>query len=205
MRATTWGNEFEAPDDYDPANFSKHMQRMAGQIDAVFETLTDWNGHMTNLGQGEKGTQAIMRNTSANMPSTALSIERTVTWNTTLFDNTGTATGTNELYLPDQDQRYWWYIGTNLITDSASNSSVRFTTRLWIQDRDPATGQVLTGVYRHNNYFINPNGYSMNLFSSGFFRTGGGRVRVTLAHSDAVNRSVLQNSSVWAIRICPDR
>ena len=206
MQATTWGNAFEAPSDYDPADFSKQMQRMAGQVDTVFATLTDWAGHMTSLGQQEKGTQAIIRYASANMPATAPSIERTVTWDTTIFDNTGTVGGDTELYLPDQDQRYWWYIGTNLIIDSASSINVRQTVRLWIQDRDPATGQVLTGAYRRNHYFINPNGSPSNTVTDGFFRTGGGRIRVTMSHSDQIsNRSVLAQSSAWAIRICPDR
>ena len=125
MRATTWGNTIEAPSDFDPADFAKHMQRMAGQVDDVFATLTDWAGHMTNQGQGEKGTQAIIRaNIINNQTATAASIERTMIWDTTLFDNTGTASGSNELYLPDQDKRYWWYIGTNLITDGVARAAI---------------------------------------------------------------------------------
>jgi hypothetical protein len=140
------------------------------------------------------------------MPQTAPSIERTVTWNNTIFDNTGTATGTSELYLPDQGKRYWWYIGANLIIDQASSLNVRNTVRLWIQDRDPATGQVLTGAYRKNHYYIGGAGTGFFTITDGFFRTGGGRIRVTMSHSDQISqRSVLQNSLVWAVRICPDR
>lgn len=206
MRATTFDNQFEAPSGFDPADFSKQMQRMAGQVDEVFATLTDWADHLTYQGKSELGTHVIMRLTSANMPATAPSIERTVTWDTTLIDNTGTVSGTGELYLPDQDQRYWWYIGANLLIDSASSLNVRETVRLWIQDSDPATGQLLTGAYRKNYYHIAGTALPFNTLTDGFFRTGGGRIRVTMSHSDQIsNRSVLQNSIVWAIRICPDR
>lgn len=203
MRATAWANRFEAPEGIDPADFAKQMQRLATEIDETFGELTNWAAHLTDQGPTELGTPAVMLSTTVNISGFPANAEKAVEWNNVMLDNTGTNSGTTEMYLPDQDQRYWWWMGTNIIMAPISASG-RYTTRIWVQDSDPATGQILTGAYRYNQYMKSTGNQS--IITDGFFRTGGGRIRVTMSHGNtggAVN--LLASSSVWAIRICPDR
>ena len=202
MQVTTWGNEFEAPSAFDPANFSMQMQRIAEQVEQELYDLEFWTDHMNSLGGGEVGSPAIMRSRAVDQAGFPVSVEKPVLWDTTQYDNTNTP-NTGELILPDQDQRYWWWMGVNLLMAPIS-ANARYTTRLYVQDFDPATGQVLTGVYRYNQYMIASSNQFMMF--DGLFRTGGGRMRVTMSHGNtggAVN--LLASSSVWAVRVCPAR
>jgi len=204
VQNTTWLNQFEAPSANDPADFALQMGRMADSIDAAFEDLAFWSSHMTYAGGGEVGTPAIYKSNNASQGVFLPNEERPVVWNTVEYDNTGTQGGSGELILPTQDQRYWWWCGVNLLVPAISTDA-RYTTRLYVQDRDPATGQLLTGSYRYNQYMTGTSGDQYITFD-GLFRTGGGRLRVTLSHGNVNGLiQVLSGSSVWAVRICPDR
>jgi hypothetical protein len=205
VQNTTWLNQFEAPSANDPADFALQMGRLADSIDAAFEDLAFWPSHMAYAGGGEVGTPTVYKSITATSTAVFLPNQETaVPWTNVEYDNTGTQGGTGELILPTQDQRYWWWCGVNLLV-SAASANARYTTRLYVQDRDPATGQLLTGAYRYNQYMTGASGDQYMTFD-GLFRTGGGRLRVTLSHGNTNGSvNVLAGSSVWAVRICPDR
>lgn len=202
MRITRDLNQFEAPSGFDPADFAKQMKRLANSIDTAFDDLSFWSAFTDYAGGGEVGTPAIYKSTNVGLTGFNPSVEKAIVWNTVEIDNTGTQGGTGELVIPDQDQRYWWWMGVNLLMP-AITANARYTTRLYVQDRDPSSGQLLTGVYRYNQYMIASSDQYMMF--DGFFRTGGGRMRVTMSHGGAAAINVLAGSSVWAVRICPDR
>ena len=202
MQITRGIHQFEAHSGYDPADFAKVLGRLADSIDTAFDDLSYWTSFTDYAGGGEVGTPAIHKSTFGSQTGFNPSVEKAITWQTVEIDNTGTQGGSGELVLPDQDQRYWWWMGVNLLLPIITVNQ-RYTTRLYVQDRDPSSGQLLTGVYRYNQYAI-ATGDQYSLFD-GFFRTGGGRMRVTLSHGGAGAISVLGGSSVWAVRICPDR
>lgn len=202
MQITQYANGFQAPSGFDPADFSRQMQRIGNDIDAVFDDLSYWSAFTDYAGGGEVGTPAIYKSTTVAQTGFQPSVEKAITWNSVEIDNTGTQAGTGELFLPDQNQRYWWWMGVNLLMP-AITVNARYTTRLYVQDRDPSSGQLLTGVYRYNQYMI-ATGDQYMMFD-GFFRTGGGRMRVTMSHGNNAAINVLAGSSVWAVRICPDR
>ncbi len=204
MALITYGSKrFEAPSASDPANLALHLQRLAEQFEPELLSLEWWSDFLSSgTSFNEVGTPAIYRNNTVTQTGYVPSVEKSVLWNNTFYDNTFTASGTNDFILPDQDQRYWWWMGVNLLLP-AITLDARMTARLYVQDRDPATGQVLTGVYRYNQY-MKTEGDQYMLFD-GLFRTGGGRQRVTYAHGNSGNSSVLSSSSMWAVRICPDR
>lgn len=202
---TYYDQQYEAPAAADPANLALQLQRLAEQFEPDLLDLEWWSDFLSSgTSFDEVGTPAIYRSSSVTQTGYVISTEKAILWDTTLYDNTFTATGTNDFVLPDQDQRYWWWMGVNVLSPALTPTDARMTARLYNQDRDPATGQVLTGVYRYNQY-MRTEGDQYMCFD-GLFRTGGGRQRVTWAQGNTSgNSTVLAGSSMWAVRICPDR
>lgn len=194
---------FEVPTATDPANLALILQRIAEQFETPLNVLTDWPEFMTwTPGNEEVGTPALYLSNSTTQNNFLFSTEKNVSWDSTIYNNTGTPIVPGDLVLPDQEQRYWWWMGVNLFIPPIT-AEARWTGRLYVQDRDPATGQVLTTVSRYNQYYRN-NG-DQYMCWDGLFRSGGGRCKVTMSHGQAAPTSVLSSSAVWAIRICPDR
>ena len=200
---TYYDKRFETPEPKDPANIALQLQRLAEQYDAPLDLLQDWTAFLTDGSSGDEvGVPAVHKTTLGPQTGYQPNIEKSVLWDVTLFDNTSGPAGVNDLFLPDQDQRYWWWMGCNLLVAPITDNA-RMAARIYIQDRDPATGQVLTTVSRYNHYMRTEGDQYMAW--DGFFRTGGGRQRVTFGHGGAAATSILAGSSVWALRICPDR
>jgi hypothetical protein len=200
---TRYDQKFEAPTEQDPANLALILQRIAEQVEDPMIDLLDWPDFQTwSSGAGEVGTPALYLQNSNTQSGFPISVEKSVVWNQTLFNNTGIAHVAGDLVLPDQDQRYWWWMGVNLFIPAITNEA-RWTGRLYVQDRDPATGQVLTNVSRYNQYMRTESDQYM--MWDGLYRSGGGRCKVTMAHGGAATTSILSSSAVWAVRICPDR
>lgn len=204
MRLTTYDNRFEAPSGEDPANYALQMQRVAEQVEEEFNTLQPWLNFFDGNSDSEVGAPAIVRERSSTQSGPVLAgVEFPVNWNNTLYDNTGSNfTADSTLLIPEQDQRYWWYMGVNLLM-TAIDANARYTTRFYVEDFDPATGQVLRTVQRHNQYMIATS--NQFLIFDGLFRTGGGNMYTTMTVSGATTSDVLASSTVWAVRLCPAR
>jgi hypothetical protein len=197
---------WEVPSLSDPANYAMQLQRVAEQIEQEFTDLESWADHMSG-GNTEVGAPAILRekNVGQSIPG---QVNQYILWNTNTYDNTGqnSVSGT-ELYLPDQDQRYWWWIGLNLLMAPIA-VNLRYTMQLLVQDYDPASGEVLTFTRRHKQYMLPVSGTGNQfMMFDGLYRSGGGRVRATVSHSSpfATSVDVLATSNIWAIRVCPAR
>lgn len=203
MMLTTYDNRFEAPDGEDPANFALQMQRVAEQVEDVFNVLQPWLNFFDGNSDSEVGSPAIVRERNSSQGGFLPGFEIPVQWNNTLYDNTGSNfTGDQTLLIPEQDQRYWWYMGVNLLVEPI-DANARYTTRFYVQDFDPATGQVLRTVQRHNQYMVATSNQFM--IFDGLFRTGGGNMYTTLTVSGTTTVDVLASSNVWAVRLCPAR
>lgn len=204
-RTTSYEKKFEAPSANDPANAALWMRRVAEQAEQPYRDYEWWSDFLDNKSfstDPRAATPAIIRQLSSTQSGFAPGVETAINWNSTVFDNMNTNQGTGDLILPDQDQRYWWWIGLCLILPAVS-ANVRFTSRFYLQDRDPSTGLLTTAAYRYNQYMIAA-GEQYMLWDA-FVRTGGGRQRVTFSHGEAVSFGVQGSSMVWAVRICPDR
>lgn len=202
-RLTTLNNRFEVPDDETPADLALQLQRIAQQFEPKMLDLQWWADFMgSGTSFDEVSTPAIYRSNSTSQTGFLRSTQKAISWDTTLFDNTGTSQPAGDLILPDQDQRYWWWMGANIFLPPITLDA-RFTGRILVQDRDPATGQVLTQETRYNQYMRTEGDQYMCW--DGFYRSGGGRQRVTMSHGSVGAASVLAGCSVWAVRICPDR
>lgn len=201
-RITQYRNGFEAPSSTDPANFADEMNRVATQVDTVFTDLSLWARHLQYQGAGELGLTAVVRSNSAQIPNFNAGFEKAVMWDSSLFDNTGVSPN-GEFVLPDQDQRYWWWMGANVLMQGGS-ANCRYTSRMYVQDRDPASGALSTSVYRYNAY-MSGTGEQFMIFDT-FLRTGGGRVRLTVSHNSSSTPLYMAAGSIlWAIRMNPDR
>lgn len=105
MATITRGDqEFEVPTEDDPANLALILQRMAEQFEAPLAELADWPDFMTwSSGMGEVGTPALYLTNTNTQTGFPISAEKSVAWNSALFNNTGIAHATGDLVLPDQD------------------------------------------------------------------------------------------------------
>ena len=206
MQVTSERNKWQVPSRSDPANYSMHLRRIAEQIEEEFTALESWADHMDGSNT-EVGAPAILREKNTGQTISG-QINQYILWNTNTYDNTGqnSVSGT-ELYLPDQDQRYWWWIGVNLLMAPIA-ANLRYGITLLAQDYDPASGEVLTVTRRHKQYMMPVTGTGNQfMMFDGLFRSGGGRIRTTISHSSpfATTADLLSTSSIWAIRICPAR
>lgn len=208
MRATTHNFRFQAPSAYDPADFAMHLKRIGDQVDGVFADYETWSGYIAGVASGEVGSPAVIKSRSTDQtgfPGSNLQLQ--VSWNSTPFNNTGTAIAgaAGEMTLPEQDQRYWWYMGTNLYLPAIQTTG-KYTARIIVTDFDPATGQVITSTVGRMNHYQQSGG-NQYMTCEGVYRSGGGRVRVTLAHNNTGGIgaviSLLAGSSAWAVRLCP--
>jgi hypothetical protein len=201
---TGYDNKFEVPSSSDLADINLWQQRMAEQVDKAFTDVTLWSQFMEwGNNRTERGTPAIVRSRGTNQTGFVNTVEKAIIWDTNIYDTYGGAAA-GDLILPQQDQRYWWWIGVSLdITGGGAPADARTITRIYTQDTDPATGLILTGNYRYDQYMRG--GFDEFITFDGFLRTGGGRQRVTFNHTAGSDRSVVAQSYVWAIRICPDR
>jgi hypothetical protein len=206
MLLTSYDNKFEAPSEFDPANYALQMQRVAEQIETEFNTLQPWLDFFAGNSDSEVGSPVIIRERTSSQVGFTPGNEKAVLWNNTVYDNTGSTfpAGDQTLLIPEQDQRYWWYMGVNILIQ-AIDANARYTTRLYVQDFDPVTGQVLQTVQRHNQYMSATSNQFMVF--DGLFRTGGGNMYVSMNFSagNPLGIDVLASSSVWAVRLCPAR
>lgn len=207
MQRTDGTNRWEVPSPSDPANYSLQLQRIAEQIEREFSDLEPWSDHMAGSNT-EVGAPAILRE-KTTAQAIGSGFEQYLLWQTNTYDNTGlnSPSGT-ELYLPDQDQRYWWWIGLNVLA-APLNNNLRYTIKLHVQDYDPASGMVdlKTQVYKQYMMPVSGTGNQF-MMMDGLFRSGGGRVRATFHTNQTpfgTDVDVLPTSSIWAVRVCPDR
>lgn len=207
-RITSHRFRFEAPTEFDPADFSMHTKRVADQVDDVFADYDTWLGYLAGVASGEIGSPAVIKARSSNQTGfPGGNLQKQIDWNSTPFNNTGTAIAgaAGELYLPDQEQRYWWYMGTNLYLPTIQLTG-RYIARIIVTDFDPATGQAVTTTAGRFNHYMQTSG-AQYMLCEGVYRSGGGRVRVTLGHNNTGGIpaviDVNAGSSVWAIRLGP--
>jgi hypothetical protein len=206
-RVTEWGSKIETPDSGAPANLALQLQRIAEQTENAFVELQHWSNFMSWSSLlsdgGEVGTPALVRSLSADQTGVQLARELAVSWNSTLYNNTGVTPTNGDFVIPEQEQRYWWWMGCHIIMQPGVVNT-RYTTRMYVQDRDPTTGQVLTGFYRYNQYMVGSG--SQFIVFDGLFRTGGGRQKVGIVHNYLPNAlNLVAGSFMWAVRISPDR
>lgn len=207
MQVSTNTNRFELPSGTDPANYALQLRRVAEQIEDTLNDLDSWASHLAGSST-EVGAPAIMRERSSSQLMRGTSIDNAILWTTSLYDNTGSNQGSNnELILPDQDQRYWWWIGLNVLADPIQANG-RYRMRLFVQDYDAASGQVAQSSRSYKQYMLPVTGTGNQfMMFDGLFRSGGGRVRATFAHNNTGNVSInlLSTSSIWAVRVGPAR
>lgn len=209
MTRLTESQGLAAPSEFDAAAMALDLRRLALAGDNLVNQLSNWSDFTSwSGGTGEVGTQVIIRHQSADIDGPFVpNVERFIAWQGTLFNNSGlTQPVGGDLILPDQvENRYWWWIGGAFAFGQLSPVGTRFRMRTYVQDRDPATGQLDTYVHRAQQYSINVS--FEYLMWDGFIRSGGGRLRhgILQQSTDGASVNMLQFSQMWAVRIVPDR
>lgn len=200
--------DFTVPTDTDPPAMALDLQRLAVAGDERLTQFTQWSRFAdwdSTWPPDEVGTPALLRTiVSGTVGPFVQNVEKFIIWSGQIFDNTIPAGPSvlGELTLPDQDQRYWWWVGCNLIfAQTAANTRLR--TNLYVHDRDPATGSLLSTVYANNAYAIGI-GNEMILFDA-FVRSGGGKLRAGFTQASAASLNMQAGSFLWAVRVAPDR
>lgn len=216
---TLGDQRFVVPTVNDPAAMALDLEKLAVPIDDRFSDVTHWSDYTaappvwsehrpwwTPYGGAtdEIGTPAVMRSLTAPQGPWVQNVERSVAWDSTTFTNVGSAflTGVTDMAVPDQEQPYWWWIGCNIVfAQTVANTRLRSV--VYVQDRDPATGYLLTSVLRNNAYAAG-NGNECILFD-GFVRSGGGRMRLGFTHGSPASLNMQVGTYMWAVRVVPDR
>lgn len=207
-RVTDSEFRFQGPSASDPADFAMHLKRIGDQVDEVFNQYDTWSGYIAGVASGEVGSPAIIKARSSDQTSfPGGNLQNAMSWNATTFNNTGVAAvnANGEMTLPEQEQRYWWYMGANLYLPAIQVTG-KYTARIIVTDFDPTTGQIVTTTAGRYNHYQQSSG-NQYMTCEGVYRSGGGRVRVTLAHNNTggipASISVLNGSAAWAVRLCP--
>lgn len=161
--------------------------RIAGALDS-WADLADYPASV----KGHAGGQS--------MPIT---VETGVNFTATVFDNQFATFDTNDIVLPDQDQRYWWWVGIHLRLAALNVANVRIRPRIYVADRDPVTGLTPTTVITEPWYSASSG--LENLMMGDLVRSGGGRIRATLQHAHSAALTVNAGSLLWAVRVASER
>jgi hypothetical protein len=127
--------------------------------------------------------------------------ETAATFGIVEFDNANMITVT-DLQLPTYPQRWWWYVGTNLLLTAGAAANTLFTARLYLDDTDPATGLSVQKVLKRNYY--SPGAGVEELFIDWFVLSGGGRLRATVVHNHTAALDFTGSSYLWATRVTPE-
>ena len=116
-------------------------------------------------------------------------------------DNANMVTIT-DLQLLAYPQRWWWYVGANLLLTAGATANTVFTTRLYLDDTDPATGLTSQKVLKRTSYSAGAG--VEELFIDWFVLSGGGRLRATVVHNHTATLDFTGDSYLWATRVAPE-
>ena len=177
----------------DPAAGGPQLQALATVADTRIGDFDALPGFLHN-------PTAITTGGSLGFPFSA-GTESSPTFGIVEYDNSAMI-NMSDIVLPTYPQRWWWYVGANLLMTSGAAANTLFTMRLYVDDTDPATG--LTGQKTiKRNYYSSGAGVE-ELFLDWFVLTGGGRLRATVVHNHTATLDFTGSSYAWATRLTPE-